>query len=123
MLGLIWGLKASRMAEEAASTAARGAARAGVVGDRLKALEDRLDKLLLVCMAMWSLLQERAELTEEELLEKVKEIDLRDGVPDGKITTKVAKCPKCKRVMSPRHGRCLYCGAHKLNVTAFDRAL
>ncbi len=123
MLGVIWGLQQSRMDAEAASTAARGAARAGVVEEGLKALEDRLDKLLLVCMAMWSLLQERAELTEEDLLAKVKEIDLRDGVPDGKITTKVAKCPKCNRVMSPRHNRCLYCGAQKLHLTAFDRAL
>lgn len=103
--------------------AARGTARADVARVDVKLLQDRLDKLTLVCMAMWELLRDKAQLSEAELMEKVKEIDLRDGVPDGKVTKKVAQCPKCNRVMSPRHKRCMYCGASRLNVTAFDSAL
>lgn len=103
--------------------AARGTARAGVARADVKLLQDRVDKLTLVCMAMWELLRDKAQLSEAELMEKVKEIDLRDGVPDGKVTKTVAQCPKCNRVMSPRHKRCMYCGAARLNVTAFDSAL
>lgn len=83
-------------------------------------IEDKLEKLTLVCMAMWSLLQDKTGVTEEQLLERVKTLDLMDGVLDGKATTSVATCPKCKRTMSPRHRRCLYCGYSKLVKSAFD---
>ena len=123
---MLYGLLAlhqARAARDAQMDAARGTARADVARVDVKLLQDRLDKLTLVCMAMWELLRDRAQLSEAELMEKVKEIDLRDGVPDGKVTEKVAQCPKCNRVMSPRHKRCMYCGAARLNVTAFDSAL
>ena len=83
-------------------------------------LEDRIDHLTLVNMAMWSLLQEKTGLTEQDLLDRVRQIDLQDGVEDGKARKQIAKCPKCGRTMSPRHRRCLYCGAGELNYTAFD---
>lgn len=83
-------------------------------------LESRVDRLSLVCMAMWSLLQEKTGATEQDLLERVKELDLRDGKPDGKITRTVSNCPECGRVMSPRHDRCIYCGAERLSEGPFD---
>lgn len=87
-----------------------------------KRIGDRLDRLALVCAAMWSILQEQADLTEEDLLARVREIDLRDGQADGKISPQIVRCRQCDRVMSPRHQRCLYCGAEKLEQTAFDGA-
>lgn len=97
-------------AETAAQTARRDVA----------SLEERLDKLSLVCMAMWSLLQDKAGVTEEQLLERVRTIDLMDGVEDGKATRTISKCPQCQRVMSPRHRKCLYCGSERLVQSAFD---
>jgi hypothetical protein len=85
-------------------------------------LEGRIDKLLLVCGAMWELLRERTGLTEEDLTAKVQEVDLRDGVQDGKVTKEVLKCVKCGRTLSRRHHCCLYCGARELNPQAFDAA-
>jgi len=82
--------------------------------------EERLDRLALVCMALWSLLKEQTNLTEEDLLERVRQIDLTDGKEDGKAKRQIAKCPQCGRTMSPRHGRCLYCGARDLDHSAFD---
>ena len=38
------------------------------------------------------------------------EIDLRDGQADGKMTPRPKKCPKCDAMMSPKFGRCLFCG-------------
>ena len=60
-------------------------------------LEDRLERLALICMAMWSLVQSETNLTEDDLFERVKEIDLMDGVTDGKITRQVAQCGSCRR--------------------------
>ena len=110
------GLQAAHVAGDAsrAQSAARSAR------SEVSHIEDRLDRLSLVCMAMWSLIQDKTNLTEQELLERVKMIDLMDGVADGKATKTVAKCPKCGRAMSPRHNRCLYCGSGKLIESAFD---
>lgn len=83
-------------------------------------LEDRLDRLALICMAMWSLVQPKTDLTEEDLLQRVKEIDLMDGTEDGKITRQVVRCGKCDRPMSSRHTRCIYCGSEQLAACAFD---
>ncbi|MBB6428374.1 hypothetical protein HNQ40_000180 [Algisphaera agarilytica] len=85
-------------------------------------LEDRFERLSLVCMAMWSLLQDKTNLTEQDLLDRVQTIDLMDGQADGKATkVGVVKCHKCSRPMSERHMRCIYCGAEKRASSAFDR--
>ena len=80
----------------------------------------RLETLTLLCMAMWSLIQEETKLTEQDLVERVKQCDLLDDVADGKITRKLAKCSACGRPMSPRHKRCIYCGADRLILSPFD---
>ena len=84
-------------------------------------LEDRFERLSLVCMAMWSLIQDQTDLKEEDLLERVHTLDMMDGQADGKATEHVAKCVKCKRTMNRRHLKCLYCGADKAASSAFDR--
>jgi len=83
-------------------------------------VEEQLDKLTLICWAMWTLIQEETKLTEADLLQRVKQLDMLDGDPDGKASRQVASCPSCGRTMSPRHRRCLYCGYEQLNQSAFD---
>ena len=105
----------------AAQTAAiRSSHKADSASQSTRELEEKLDKLTLVCLSMWSLLIEKTDLTEEALMERVKIIDLQDGSPDGKISSKVKKCIKCGRTMSPKHKRCLYCGAEETKLSAFD---
>ena len=116
MFGGVYSGESTVSAGEAASaaSAARSAKREVVH------IEDRLERLSLVCMAMWSLLQDKTNLTEQDLLERVRVIDLMDGVEDRKATRTLSKCAACDRTMSPRHHRCLYCGAGKLIQSAFD---
>lgn len=83
-------------------------------------LQERIDHLTLVCMAMWSIIQDKTDVTEQDLLERVKKIDLMDGKEDGKADRSIQKCPNCGRVMSPRHRKCIYCGAERLEQSAFD---
>lgn len=103
-----------------ASEAARASSAAGAATRDVTHLEDRVERLSLVCMAMWSLIQDKTQLTEEDLLERVKMIDLMDGQEDGKASRSIQKCRACNRVMSPRHRKCLYCGEKKLAQSAFD---
>ena len=86
----------------------------------VRELADRVDELALTCAAMWSLLEEKTSLTNEDLLAKIRETDLKDGVADGKMTRTVKQCPSCGRTMSERHKRCLYCGAVELKTTPFE---
>ena len=106
----------------AISQAARSQTKANEAQRVVSVLEERIDKLLLVNMAVWELLKERTSLAEEDLMNKVHEIDIRDGVVDGKITEGIKKCRKCDRTMSQKHRRCLYCGAEDLKTEAYDAA-
>ena len=113
--------RASREATDRAASASDAAREARYAASDV---ERRLDKLSMVCMAMWSILQEKVKVTEEDLMERVKQIDLMDGEVDGKMKKReLAKCSQCGRIMSPRHPHCIYCGADKLNVGAFDDVL
>jgi hypothetical protein len=82
----------------------------GVARDTAFRLEDKVDKLALVCQAMFELLHETSGISEEQLKKKIVEIDGRDGQADGRITPRARKCPKCEATMSPQFGRCLFCG-------------
>ena len=73
-------------------------------------LEARVDRLQLICAAMWSLLKEQHGLTEEQLAERIRRIDLLDGREDGKVSPLSARCEKCGRSVSRRNNRCIYCG-------------
>ena len=121
MLSGLWYMRAVRTAGEASSTAGKAASKASRTSLRVKELEDRLDKLTLICMGMWSLLAESNKVTEEDLIKRVTQIDLEDGVADGKVTKQVARCDRCDRIMSPRHKRCIYCGTERLTLSAFDK--
>ena len=87
---------------------------------QLQDLENRVDSLSLICQAMWELLQERTNVTENMLIEKVNEIDLEDGKLDSKRSKPVTYCLECHRPLSKRHHRCLYCDRRHPLDSAFD---
>ena len=84
------------------------------------ALEKRVDKLALISMALWSLLSEKCAVSEEDLAERMKQLDAMDGSTDGKLKGQGEPCPQCGRAMSARHGKCLFCGAERTEITPFD---
>lgn len=73
-------------------------------------LERRINKLELICMALWSLLRENTDLTDDDLAARVEKIDAMDGSVDGRVAKGQIKCPQCNRVMSSKHEKCMYCG-------------
>jgi hypothetical protein len=70
----------------------------------------QLDHLNLVTLALWELVGERLGLTVDQLRAKVEEIDLRDGVRDGRNTGETPRCAKCGREMAPWRRQCMFCG-------------
>ena len=89
---------------------ARAGSRAQEAIQRIKALEANLAKTMMICETLWELLQEKTGLTIDDLHNKLYEVDMRDGVLDGKNQRQASKCPSCHHMVSPRHPACIYCG-------------
>ena len=78
--------------------------------DEIQKLHKQVDKISLANQAMWELLRERNGLTDDDIIGKMEEIDLRDGSIDGKIGVQVLDCPKCGRKTNSRRRTCVFCG-------------
>ena len=59
---------------------------------------------------MWELLREKTDLTEEQLRDKILEVDLRDGATDNKMAPAMMECPHCKARITSRRTNCVMCG-------------
>ena len=69
-------------------------------------LERRLDRAMLTMEAHWSLLTENTELSQDDLVARMTELE----GPEGKAAREPAECEGCGRATSRRHTKCLYCG-------------
>ncbi|MEO1007916.1 MAG: hypothetical protein AAFX79_05075 [Planctomycetota bacterium] len=95
----------------------------GAAATKIRRLEDRIDQLVLINMAMWSILSEKARVGEDELIARVEALDLADGQADGKMRVAIMDCQACGRRLNIRHQKCLYCGAEMQGKSAFDKVL
>ena len=100
----------NRRIGQAQAEAAGAGAKAKNVGYQVKELEEKLDQMALKCQAMWEILRDATDLSDGDIEQKIHEIDLRDGVADGKMTRTGRKCGARGRTISARHNHCLYCG-------------
>lgn len=73
-------------------------------------IHDRIDRLVLVLEAMWSLLEEGG-YTAEQLKERIEAIDAADGAEDGKRTARIAQCRACGSKVAAGLPACQFCGA------------
>jgi len=74
-----------------------------------------VERLLIICEALWTILKEQHGCTDEDLARRMAEIDMRDGALDGKVAKgPPAMCPHCKRTLHKRRPWCLYCGGQVL---------
>jgi hypothetical protein len=121
MDNLLWNLHQEQRIADAQISAAGARQGASQIQDAMRRLEDRLEKLSLICRAVWTFVQERGGMTEEDLLKRVEELDLSDGQRDGKLAPASDTCGGCGRRVSRRHPRCLFCGTERGGATAFDK--
>lgn len=113
MFELFWEMNQQKRIGEAQADARSSEARARDLGHDVELLRQSIEKLALVNAAMWSLLQEKAHLKDDDLANRMQQIDMMDGVADGRITPQKAMiCGKCQRPLSRTHERCMYCGAY-----------
>jgi hypothetical protein len=106
-------LLAYAMGESAAARTVERAASipsvSSVSGRDIEDLSARVDRLVLLTAAMWSILQDDGA-TEEQLIARLAQIDAEDDVRDGKITAKPIPCTNCDTLVPAGLASCQYCG-------------
>jgi hypothetical protein len=110
MSAFMWDMHQIDRLAEAQSDASRAKDEVATYKNRIRDLEFSLNRMALVSQAMWELLSSRLGIAESELLARMSEIDLRDGVADGRMTAKVTNCSDCGRPVNTKRARCIYCG-------------
>lgn len=83
---------------------------------RVIALQQRVDRLELVCETLLHLVLQRGLVDRDELARIMARIDLRDGFEDGRVSSDeplhgAPLCTTCDLPINPRREACVYCGA------------
>ena len=100
MSDLFWDVGTHRIQSMGGGDASYTAQRAE---DAAQELESRLDRLSMICCAMWTIIQAHTDVGDEDLIRLVQELDLSDGHMDGKAQIKqVRDCRACGRPVSVR---------------------
>jgi hypothetical protein len=80
----------------------------------------QVNRLSLATEAMWSLIQERTDLTDKDLCQRITDLDLEDGVRDDRHKQPPADCPECGAKICREFNRCLFCGYRDPEGSAFN---
>lgn len=113
---------AARSYDSGAHAAAMGAqSDARRATTKAESLQFDIERLLMITEALWTLMKDEHGYSDEQLIEKIADIDMRDGKLDGKVNTpQIMKCPNCGRTLMKHHPACLYCGT-AVAVSPFQR--
>ena len=66
-------------------------------------LKQKVEKLMMITEALWTIIKETTDYTDEDLIEIMREIDLKDGKLDGKVASETPdNCPNCGRVLQKK---------------------
>ena len=76
---------------------------------RTEALEDRLENLTVVCEALWTLLNERLGLSDEQLVAAVTKL-LEEHEAERSESAVPARCPGCGAALNRDLDHCQFCG-------------
>ncbi|MCM8542616.1 MAG: hypothetical protein NE328_20285 [Lentisphaeraceae bacterium] len=88
---------------------------------RVDYLEGEVERLLMISEALWGILKEQLQYSDDELVRRVQEIDMRDGQLDGKVSKSAPKkCTACGRTVMKKRPQCMYCG-HIVKSDLFER--
>jgi hypothetical protein len=76
-------------------------------------IQREIEKLLMITEALWRIVKEEHGYSDELLIQKIQEVDMRDGTLDGRVSKSAERptCPKCGRVIIRNQHACLFCGA------------
>lgn len=111
MLEFMLGYSAgSATASRAASLARSAAVADGTLHtNRIEDANERIAELAMIVRAMWALMEDQG-MTADQLVAKIDELDLEDGVADGRVTQLPTQCSSCGAKVAAGLTVCQYCG-------------
>ena len=118
---MFWELYQQNQIRSAHRSAHRAQASAQQTYRQMERLEEKVDALALACQSLWEIVRESSGFSEDHLLARMEQIDLRDGKADGKMSPMGQSCPKCGRKTSRRREQCIYCGESTGSTEVFGR--
>ena len=110
-MDIIIDLYQQRRINEARDTAAQAKSVTEQLQWEVRDLQRKADAMTIACQALWEIVRAQTGMRDEAILQKMQEIDARDGRADGKISGSVLPCPRCGRKSNANRRDCLYCGA------------
>ncbi len=116
---MFWEFYQQSRIQSATATANRAHLKAEQSKEYFELLENKIESLALACQSLWELLEERTDITSQDLDRKMEEVDLRDGKQDGRLSAAAKTCAACGRKTSRRRPICLYCGADNKSAEPF----
>jgi len=87
--------------------------------NEMQLLDERIDRLTLLCEAMWNVIVDQHELSEDDLVRSLVALDESDGTQDGRKNRAPIPC-ECGAMVNPRVGNCQFCGAPAPVRSSFD---
>ncbi len=107
-----WAARQQSQASRAELAAANASATAGQARSQVDLMQLDIERLLMITEALWTLMKEQHGYSDEQLIQRVQEIDMRDGRLDGKVAKQAPlKCAQCGRTIPSKRMICMYCGA------------
>ena len=88
-----------------------GAADARSARTEVELMRCDMERLLMITEALWQILKEQYGYDDSELVNRITEIDRRDGRVDGRVAPNPpSSCPRCGRTLERKRPFCLFCG-------------
>ena len=112
LLFMGWAARQQAVAQRADMAAEHASATASEARSNVEMMQMDVERLLMITEALWTMLRDEHGYTDEQLIQKVQENDMRDGRLDGKVAKQPpSECPQCGRAISARRPMCVFCGA------------
>ena len=109
-MNIFWDIHHRSQMDRISSKSDRTDPKADRMERELRTMRQELDRVTLACQGLWELVREHSDITEAMLADRIAEIDLRDGMADGKMSPQVITCPACGRKTNSKRGICYMCG-------------
>jgi hypothetical protein len=91
--------------------ARKASADARQVATELDLTKAHLERLMMICEALWTIIKKQHDLEDKDLMDYVAQVDMQDGKLDGKVAKQAPpKCQECGRTSSRQSMICIFCG-------------
>lgn len=109
-MNIFWDIHQQHQINSVSASTDRVAGQSERMSVELRDMRRELNRVTIACQALWELVRENTDITEAMMAERMQDVDLRDGVADGKMGPQIIACASCGAKTNTRRGHCVMCG-------------